>query len=1288
MTIPSPSFSLADNRVMQALNQLVQTINAGLDAMVINDTQHGDRGGGTLHAVATPADAGFMSAADKTALDGFITGSVPASRQITANGGLVGGGDLSVDRSFGVGANVDGSIIVNADDIQVGVLATDVQHGNLGGGALHVDATVVTAGFMSAADKVKLNAFPASAVPTSRIVTAGAGLTGGGDLTTDRTINVVANADGSIVANADDIQVGVLATDAQHGVRGGGTQHAAAISGGAAGFLTGADKARIDAMTIPDDHTFRVSTTAGAGQYTSIRTAILAAIAAGASIANPYEIVISPGTYVEQPMTVIPGIIVTADQAQRMALVDVVADNPAADLFTCTGGYFGGIRAQGTDATHCLFRMATALSSTVLHGCAVRNCTAGIIISNGASVVLNTFSILLTGAGQGVGTAIQVTGAGSYLAMSNCYFVVPAAILPLYPGVNPLERCVSVNSGATAVVATSVLRIPFNVATSSAIFADGGSESAVIACEIEDCNNAIHIGPTGLNTIISIQGCHLHGNTLNVSIQAATGTVFAQFSADTRAYAGAAGARELGLVLYEDTASVQLFGNAKYTYPSTAEVDLADYFVDNSSTGVCDGGAVTDAGGLFVDVAEGDGWIVRGAPNDDTFWVEWLDTPNVAVAANSTNYVVYDSASDTVFSQLGAPSNLQILLATVVTAGAAIRFLHNTRTVLDTPSARLQTYLSLTRKIVWASGLTAAVGTGARKIAVQSGSYYVSLNSIAVNGSLGADATWSSFYGTNWATETAGVVNIDITQYDNLGALALMGGGEYRADTLYITSDNRLCLVYGTASHVLQVDAEAEDIAAPSSFTVETACSLALIIVQQGVGIVAVLDRRPRSAATAVSAGVTVHAALAGLLADDHPQYMLVTGGRPMTGDLDVGGNDVTNVGVVDGVTVSAHAARHDPGGLDALSTGMPVAVLVGAATDPGVGASYALNDHQHGITAGNPVNVGTVNAPGGSGDVARADHVHAHANQTVDTLHALVVAGVSHGFMSSADKTKLDGLPLTWVPTTRNLTAGAGLTGGGDLSADRTFNVVANADGSIVVNANDIQVGVITDAQHGNRAGGALHPAAVSAGASGFMTGADKFKLDGIAVGATATPITAAAPANVTKFPASAGIVLEAARADHKHDITTAAPSTTGTANTEGAATSLARSDHIHIAAPPVTLVESAVTTTTGSSIDVLMAGMTLMPAAGTYMVWFSGDLQHADNNQTITTTIYAAGVAQTASARTWRRGAGQGNVETSFSSVAKVVVNGAQTIEGQWRTPGGTATNDHRQLYIMRCT
>jgi hypothetical protein len=63
-------------------------------------------------------------------------------------------------------------------------------------------------------------------------------------------------------------------------------------------------------------------------------------------------------------------------------------------------------------------------------------------------------------------------------------------------------------------------------------------------------------------------------------------------------------------------------------------------------------------------------------------------------------------------------------------------------------------------------------------------------------------------------------------------------------------------------------------------------------------------------------------------------------------------------------------------------------------------------------------------------------------------------------GSGSGLDADLIDGVSLAGlVQTARTLTAGAGLTGGGDLSADRTFNVAA-ADSSITVNADSIQVG------------------------------------------------------------------------------------------------------------------------------------------------------------------------------------------------------------------------------------
>ena len=384
------------------------------------------------------------------------------------------------------------------------------------------------------------------------------------------------------------------------------------------------------------------------------------------------------------------------------------------------------------------------------------------------------------------------------------------------------------------------------------------------------------------------------------------------------------------------------------------------------------------------------------------------------------------------------------------------------------------------------------------------------------------------------------------------------------------------------------------------------------------------------------------------------------------------------------------------------VTGGTPVNVTK-AANAAGTATTFARSDHKHDVTTAAPSSVGTANAEGTATSLARSDHVHNHGNQAGGSLHADVIAAGASGFMTGADKTKLDGVEAladvtdatnvaaagavmdadfagsyaglmhrtgsgayqalksnlgastdptatddsasdyavgsrwinttadtewvcldataaaaVWtettqtggggVPTSRILTAGAGLTGGGDLTVDRTFDVVGNADGSITVNANDIQVGILaTDAQHGSRGGGTQHANAIAAGAAGFMTGADKSKLDGVATGATATPLTATAPVAVTKATAAVGVSTEAARQDHKHDISTAAPSGTavqiGNSAAEGSATSLARSDHTH-------------TVASGSPVSVGTAN-----SAGAATTFARSDHVHAHGNQTVGT-------------------------------------------------------------------
>jgi len=114
-------------------------------------------------------------------------------------------------------------------------------------------------------------------------------------------------------------------------------------------------------------------------------------------------------------------------------------------------------------------------------------------------------------------------------------------------------------------------------------------------------------------------------------------------------------------------------------------------------------------------------------------------------------------------------------------------------------------------------------------------------------------------------------------------------------------------------------------------------------------------------------------------------------------------------------------------------------------------------------------------------------------------------------------------------------------------------------------------------------------------------------------------------APADVTKAAAEVGTSTEVARADHKHDVSTAAPGAVaiGDAAAEGVATSLARSDHTHSVAGAV-------------AVDVALAN-----AEGVATTVARSDHAHNSLNQRFQLTLVAgtatkaAGVTVTANTR-----------------------------------------------------
>jgi len=226
--------------------------------------------------------------------------------------------------------------------------------------------------------------------------------------------------------------------------------------------------------------------------------------------------------------------------------------------------------------------------------------------------------------------------------------------------------------------------------------------------------------------------------------------------------------------------------------------------------------------------------------------------------------------------------------------------------------------------------------------------------------------------------------------------------------------------------------------------------------------------------------------------------------------------------------------------------------------------------------------------------------------------MYTLITAGTVYAnsawVLSTKDPITLGTTPLVFVQYS---SAAQAIAGGGLTRTGNTFDIGAHADGSIVVNADTIQVGVLaTDAQHGIRGGGTLHPIATTT-VAGFLSPADKTKLDATAVLATTAPTQITATAT-----AAQGAGTTAARADHVHSIATAAPSalTLAGANAIGTSGSLARADHIH-ALPASSTVPTAETVgasgSAGSSASLSKADHVHgMPGVATgvtdgFMIW-----------------------------------------------------------------------------------
>lgn len=713
-------------------------------------------------------------------------------------------------------------------------------------------------------------------------------------------------------------------------------------------------------------------------------TSVAAALAdiTDASSTKPYVVRIYPGVYTESPFSLKAGvnvqgignwldvILTTNNNSDNFitgvaasALTNVMIDGPtgagyAAIDYTATGSSSlmldNIVIRKGYYGIHC-------------HPASYGNFMAHQVVNRYASSQINQF-IRVTDFGvatllgcafmSGPGTAViqgyYASGANAKITMDNCQF-----------------RC----SGAT-----------------DAVFADNGALIRMNGSSLASGVNAIHVGATGTGTRISAAGVTID-DTFTKDIWVETSTANVTFTGTAHRAKIIDGGCTFAAQVADNTSGDQGVAIYGESWVGPAQLPLHIWTDAASVVGVASGGGLERVSGLQVKVLAGTGFIP--SPSGHPSYVEWPDT--TLTLADDTNVlrIIVDNTG-TPQSSAGYDEFTDIIIGSCATSGGAVTFLTDTPVETPNTAGKFWDYVGEVIGPVNVTGsVTTKNTTPSLQLDVTSGEYYVFNDH--KHPTAGTAITFRYWYrdGAGKWTVVSGQTSINVTNYDDgSGTLATIPAGEWKRDLLFVSestgSGTEYHVVYGQETYAAQVDAITNPI--PPDVLTFGACRLAGIVVQKSATDIAeILDQRPRLGQLASGAtGVTSHGDLSGLSSDDHTQYQLRSEKDSASGYAGLDGSgkiasSVLNLATAAGTTITTSSAA------------------------VGSGPKLAYEDHGHSVSTGTPVAIGTANSAGVATSVAKSDHVHSHGVQTDGTLHAAVIAAGASGFMTGADKTKLD---------------------------------------------------------------------------------------------------------------------------------------------------------------------------------------------------------------------------------------------------------------------------------------
>lgn len=693
-----------------------------------------------------------------------------------------------------------------------------------------------------------------------------------------------------------------------------------------------------------------VQLTPGAGQFSSIAAAVASITTASAT--EPWRVLIGPGIYTEPQIDIPSYVYVTGNSEYETT---VVPDSPTHHVFTLSdNSTLSFVQIENSGSGYAGVYAMDCENYALCHKVSLSSCDIGFWFQSDTidSIVYLEYCDTTDGT---TGLRVEsLSGKQMFVNSENWYVLISGATAPT-DGVYI--------SGIGAEVHLLSYGILADGATNGdgVHIQDGGSLTAV-AGSISGWDVGLHMPNTGAATNANIDGVSIsEANTFDVSIQHPLATGSLNGSTNRSRISLISGAVFSLLILDIESDNGTLSNGPLYLGEDfNALTDVTDLIQEASPTGLLNGGVLSPVTGLQLHITAGYGYVVDST-NLKEKRVSWTDT-TITIADNVQNYVYIDNTENVTYSSSIPSATQTILLGRARPVSGTINTLAIIPVKANTAATYIDQYLRNAIGAIFGFGCVTTAGSTPLTLDVTNGTYYYSL--LTFNPTGGSPITFQDVYHVGGVpTLSTGHTTVDNVNYDNLTDLTPIPTGYYTKHSLYVAGDGLnevFGVLYGQTVYSNLLDCQNGPLPSPPTATfIDITIPVASVIVQQGnPNIVQIIDIRPRLGFTtpAISGGIE-HGDLLGLLDDDHPQYLLVTGTRAMTGNLNMGSNNIVSVGTINSVTIQTHGGRHGANSADPVFTAAPSAALTPSSTNGvGIADSLARSDHSHQITGFQPL--------------------------------------------------------------------------------------------------------------------------------------------------------------------------------------------------------------------------------------------------------------------------------------------------------------------------------------------